>query len=147
MCPAMVMAEGQEPGDLRHTPHIIDFRSLLRPFHVLVLAPGNMLLVETCAGPAVVSRSGDGGRSSLVFRGTLLEGLQGKSLDKRLEQDTSFCDVDYILACLQQVMANITCSLFSMFSIVEKCKCWLVPLWYTCVIIVLFFVLCVSCRC
>jgi hypothetical protein len=52
------------------------------------------------AGPAVVSKDGKG---ELVFRGTVLEGITGSSLDKRLEEDASFCDVDFIVMMLQQV--------------------------------------------
>jgi hypothetical protein len=47
-----------------------------------------------------VSYSNDG---KLAFRGAVLEGLNGKSLDKRLEEDPSFCDIDFLLACLQKV--------------------------------------------
>lgn len=39
----------------------------------------------------------------LVFRGSVLEGLNGKSLDKRLEEDPSFCDIDFLLAALTKV--------------------------------------------
>lgn len=39
----------------------------------------------------------------LEFRGAVLEGLNGKSLDKRLEEDPSFCDIDFLLASLSQV--------------------------------------------
>lgn len=38
-----------------------------------------------------------------MFRGAVLEGVNGKSLDKRLEQDASFCDVDFLTNMLQQV--------------------------------------------
>lgn len=52
------------------------------------------------AGPAVVSYSSS---QELEFRGAVLEGLNGKSLDKRLEEDPSFCDIDFLLASLSQV--------------------------------------------
>ena len=52
------------------------------------------------SGPAVVSYTSS---QELVFRGAVLEGLNGKSLDKRLEEDPSFCDIDFLLACLQKV--------------------------------------------
>lgn len=42
-------------------------------------------------------------KNELQFRGAVLEGLNGKSLDKRLEEDPSFCDIDFLLACLQKV--------------------------------------------
>ena len=41
--------------------------------------------------------------NKLVFRGAVLEGLNGKSLDKRMEEDPSFCDIDFLLAALQKV--------------------------------------------
>jgi hypothetical protein len=44
------------------------------------------------------------GRESLLFRGSLLQGLNGSSLDSRLEEDGSFCDIDFMLAAAQQVM-------------------------------------------
>jgi hypothetical protein len=69
------------------------------------------------AGPAVVSYSSD---DSLVFRGAVLEGLNGKSLDKRLEEDPSFCDIDFLLACLQKVGAAP-----SITEEVELCSCTL----------------------
>jgi hypothetical protein len=61
------------------------------------------LLLLLGAGPAVVSYSSDG---KLAFRGAILEGLNGKSLDKRLEEDSSFCDIDFLLACLQKVSSK-----------------------------------------
>lgn len=51
-------------------------------------------------GPAVVSYTS---AEELVFRGAVLEGLNGESLDKRLEEDPSFCDIDFLLAALQTV--------------------------------------------
>lgn len=42
-------------------------------------------------------------KQQLEFRGAVLEGLNGKSLDKRLEEDPSFCDIDFLLASLSQV--------------------------------------------
>eukprot|EP00775_Hariotina_reticulata_P012014 gene12014-12158_t len=69
------------------------------------------ILLQT--GPAVVSCSPSGHEGHqqqhhqhhhdrLVFRGAVLEGINGQSLDKRLEEDSSFCDIDFILACLQK---------------------------------------------
>lgn len=49
----------------------------------------------------MVLRSASDG--SLVFRGSVLEAVAGKSLDKRLEGDGGFCDVDYLVTLLQQV--------------------------------------------
>jgi hypothetical protein len=60
-----------------------------------------LLVIFVCpAGPAVVSYSSS---QELVFRGSVLEGLNGKSLDKRLEEDPSFCDIDFLLAALTKV--------------------------------------------
>jgi hypothetical protein len=59
-----------------------------------------LLLLLLFAGPAVVSKDAKGG---LIFRGTVLEGINGSSLDKRLEEDASFCDVEFIVMMLQQV--------------------------------------------
>lgn len=53
----------------------------------------------------MVSYSSD---DRLVFRGAVLEGLNGKSLDKRLEEDPSFCDIDFLLGCLQKVGPTVT---------------------------------------
>lgn len=55
----------------------------------------------------------------LVFRGAVLEGLNGKSLDKRLEEDPSFCDIDFLLTSLSQV--RLRCS--------GKFKCGAVRCW------------------
>jgi hypothetical protein len=66
----------------------------------LVLLLLLLLLGMVRAGPAVVSEDVKG---RLVFRGTVLEGINGSSLDKRLEEDARFCDVDFILMMLQQV--------------------------------------------
>lgn len=59
-----------------------------------------LLLPPWCAGPAVISKDAKG---KTVFKGTVLEGINGKSLDKRLQDDASFCDVDFILLMLKQV--------------------------------------------
>jgi hypothetical protein len=37
------------------------------------------------------------------FRGAVLEAVEGKSLDKRLEADDSFCDIDFLLEMLHKV--------------------------------------------
>lgn len=91
-------------------------RASPQPFYestLYVMLP--CLPVCTLPGPAVVSYTTSGSKGKhgeeveeeLVFRGAVLEGLNGKSLDKRLEEDPSFCDIDFLLACLQQVSEGV----------------------------------------
>jgi hypothetical protein len=67
-------------------------------------------LLALFAGPAVVSKDAKG---HLVFRGAVLEGINGSSLDKRLEEDASFCDIDFIVMMLQQVKFQNKVGFFS----------------------------------
>eukprot|EP00879_Flechtneria_rotunda_P000780 GHRR01000901.1.p1 GENE.GHRR01000901.1~~GHRR01000901.1.p1 ORF type:complete len:490 (+),score=163.56 GHRR01000901.1:462-1931(+) len=60
------------------------------------------LLIHT--GPAITTHDAKG---NIYFRGAVLEAVRGKSLDKRLEADTTFCDVDFLLAMLQQVLTTL----------------------------------------
>uniref|UniRef100_A0A383WJU6 Protein kinase domain-containing protein n=2 Tax=Tetradesmus obliquus TaxID=3088 RepID=A0A383WJU6_TETOB len=69
-----------------------------------VAAAASELNMIIHTGPAVVSEDKKG---QLVFRGTVLEGINGKSLDSRLEKDASFCDVDFIMMMLQQVLTAL----------------------------------------
>jgi hypothetical protein len=46
-------------------------------------------------------------KGKLIFRGAVLEGINGSSLDKRLEEDASFCDVDFLIMMLQQVRSVV----------------------------------------
>lgn len=72
-------------------------RTLLPPLLLLPLLPLLLLLIS---GPAVLSCDSKG---RAVFKGCVLEAINGKSLDKRLQDDTTFCDVDFILHMLKQV--------------------------------------------
>lgn len=55
-------------------------------------------------GPAVITKDQKG---KVVFKGCVLEGINGKSLDKRLQDDDSFCDVDFIKLMLKQVLSAL----------------------------------------
>lgn len=55
------------------------------------------------------------------FKGCLLEGINGKSLDKRLQDDASFCDVDFILLMLGQVGKGVMLMLETAFAGMNGC--------------------------